>query len=105
MQQRRHFRDHLEAEEDREHEDRDLEGQEEPVAHATASLACGSVAWGEPCFPHEPPSLGDAPTYAPLRSPRSSESKRGETSRFPPAPSPRPLTRPPPFPASRKHRL
>jgi hypothetical protein len=20
------------------------------------SLACGSVAWGKPCFPHEPPS-------------------------------------------------
>ncbi len=21
------------------------------------SLACGSVAWGKPCFPHEPPSF------------------------------------------------
>ncbi len=23
----------------------------------TPSLACGSVAWGKPCFPHEPPSF------------------------------------------------
>ncbi len=23
----------------------------------TPSLACGSLAWGKPCFPHEPPSF------------------------------------------------
>src|SRR5262249_47625192 len=37
VQQRRHLRDHLEAEEDREHEDRDLEDEQRVVTHAGTS--------------------------------------------------------------------
>src|SRR5439155_15859677 len=71
-------------------------GQCHRRCHAASSLACGSLAWGKPCFPHEPPSSGVfASTPAPLRSPRTSKSSRGETSRFPPAPSTRQLTLPP----------
>src|SRR5205823_2026298 len=56
-------------------------------AHAT-SLASGSVAWGKPWFPHEPPSFERfASTRAPPRSRRASRNWTGGTSRFPPAPS------------------
>src|SRR5213075_2529286 len=34
-------------------------------AHAVASLAFGSVAWGKPCLPHEPSSF---PMYASART-------------------------------------
>ncbi len=64
--------------------------------HDVSSLAFGSVARGKPCFPREPPSSGMfASTPAPLRSPRASKRASGETSRFPPSPSTRPLTRSP----------
>ena len=52
------------------------------------ALAFGSLPWGKPCFPHEPPSLGVASALAPLRSPRGPRRKSGETSRFPLTPLP-----------------
>src|SRR5207237_6655868 len=56
--------------------------------HTATSLAFGSVARGKPCFPRGPPSSGmNASARAPLRSPRASKSRSGETSGSPPPPS------------------
>src|SRR5919198_3505605 len=64
VQERRHLRDHLEAEEDREREDRDLEDEQRSVTHRamgrTASrlpppwVGFGVPPPSRPTLPHEP---------------------------------------------------
>src|SRR5947208_1980679 len=66
VQQRRHFRDHLESEENRKDENRDLEREQQAMTHA-ASASSRLASWGKPCFPHVPRSSRYAPA-APRRS-------------------------------------
>src|ERR687895_442087 len=72
--------------------DRPLEDSCDAIgAHAAASLAFGSVAWGKTCFPHGPPSSS---AQASAHAPRIE--KEGDPPVPPHPPPPPPPPAPPP---------